>query len=78
MIPAPFTHRGFLPEDDPLRSFPRDSELSALDELGHDLPSLLTDKSFRAWARGVRIPELPAGGVPLPSSQKEIVLSLSP
>ncbi len=66
MIPAPFTRRGFLPDEDPLRSFPRDSELSALDELGHDLPSLLMDRSFRAWARGVRIPELPSGDVPLP------------
>ena len=55
MIPAPFTRRGFLPEEDPLREFPRDSELSVLDELGRDLPSLLQDKSFRGWARGLRI-----------------------
>jgi indoleamine 2,3-dioxygenase len=66
MIPAPFTRRGFLPEEDPLRLFPRDSELAVLDELGHDLPSLLQDKSFRNWARGLRIPELPAGELPLP------------
>jgi indoleamine 2,3-dioxygenase len=66
MIPAPFTRRGFLPEVDPLREFPRDSELSVLDELGRDLPSLLQDKSFRGWARGLRIPELPAGDVPMP------------
>jgi indoleamine 2,3-dioxygenase len=66
MIPAAFTRRGFLPDEDPLRAFPRDSELSMLDELGHDLPSLLQDKSFRGWARGVRIPDLPASHVPLP------------
>src|SRR5262249_13053243 len=66
MIPAPFTRHGFLPEVDPLREFPRDSELSVLDELGRDLPSLLQDKSFRVWARGLRIPELPAGDVLLP------------
>ena len=34
MIPAPFTRRGFLPEEDPLRAFPRDSGLSVLDESG--------------------------------------------
>jgi indoleamine 2,3-dioxygenase len=66
MIPAPFTRRGFLPEEDPVREFARDSGLSLLDEVGHDLPSLLQDRSFRGWARGVRIPELPAGDVPLP------------
>ncbi len=66
MIPAPFTRRGFLPEEDPLGEFPRDSEVAVLDDLGRDLPSLLQDKSFRGWARGLRIPELPAGAVPLP------------
>lgn len=66
MIPAPFTRRGFLPEEDPLREFPRDSGLSALDELGRDLPSLLQDRSFRGWARGLRLPGPPAGDVPVP------------
>jgi indoleamine 2,3-dioxygenase len=66
MIPASFIRRGFLPDEDPFRAFPRDSELSVLDELGRDLPSLLQDGAFRGWARGVRIPDLPAGEVPLP------------
>jgi indoleamine 2,3-dioxygenase len=61
MIQPPFTGRGFLPEEDPLIEFPRDSELAALDRLGRDLPSLLQDKSFRSWARGIHIPELPSG-----------------
>lgn len=51
-----FIRRGFLPEQDPLRVFPHDSEFSVLDELGRDLPSLLMDHSFRKYARGLRIP----------------------
>jgi indoleamine 2,3-dioxygenase len=54
-----FTERGFLPARDPARSFAPDSELSVLDELGHDLPSLLEDSSFRRYMQGVRIPEWP-------------------
>src|ERR1700733_9421608 len=52
-----FTDHGFLPQTDPLRSFPSDSPLAALDEIGHDLPSLLQDSSFRERARRVAIPE---------------------
>jgi indoleamine 2,3-dioxygenase len=65
MIEAHFGRRGFLPEHDPLIEFPAGSEFSALDRMGRDLPSLLQEKTFRAWARGVRIPPLPAGPVPL-------------
>jgi indoleamine 2,3-dioxygenase len=54
-----FTGRGFLPETDPVRSFPQASELSALDEIGRDLPSLLEDPSFRRYVQGIRIPEWP-------------------
>jgi indoleamine 2,3-dioxygenase len=54
-----FTRRGFLPERDPLRSFPAGSELSVLDEIGRDLPSLLEDSSFRQYARELHIPEWP-------------------
>jgi indoleamine 2,3-dioxygenase len=46
-----FTERGFLPEGDPLRAFPAGSPLALLDELGHDLPSLLHDPGFRARAQ---------------------------
>src|SRR5207249_7238171 len=66
MIDPCFTRRGFLPEEDPLREFPHDSELAVLDGLGRDLPSLLQDKSFRGWARELRLPALPPGAVPLP------------
>ncbi len=64
MIGTQFTRRGFLPEPDPLVAFPAGSELSALDTLGHDLPSLLQDKSFRALARSLVIPSLPKGTMP--------------
>jgi indoleamine 2,3-dioxygenase len=66
MIQPSLTRRGFLPEEDPLVEFPAGSELTVLDRLGRDLPSLLQDKSFRAWARGIRIPELPPAEIPLP------------
>jgi indoleamine 2,3-dioxygenase len=51
-----FTQRGFLPERDPLRAFPAGSPLAMLDELGRDLPSLLHDARFRAYARQLKIP----------------------
>jgi len=54
-----FTRRGFLPERDPLRSFPAGSELAVLDAIGRDLPSLLEDSSFRQYARERHIPEWP-------------------
>ncbi len=67
MFEPQFTRRGFLPEEDPLIEFPRDSNLSVLDRLGRDLPSLLQDKSFRALgARLHASRRLPAGAVPLP------------
>jgi indoleamine 2,3-dioxygenase len=56
---TPFTRRGFLPQDDPLRSFAPGSELATLDEIGHDLPSLLHDAGFRKYARGLTIPPWP-------------------
>jgi indoleamine 2,3-dioxygenase len=59
MMDRIFTKRGFLPERDPARSFAADSELSVLDEIGRDLPSLLEDASFRSYARGLKIPEWP-------------------
>jgi len=54
-----FTERGFLPAYDPARSFAPGSKLSALDEIGHDLPSLLEDSNFRQYVRGLRVPEWP-------------------
>ena len=59
MMDRNFIDRGFLPARDPARSFAPDSELSVLDELGRDLPSLLEDSSFRTYMREVRIPEWP-------------------
>jgi indoleamine 2,3-dioxygenase len=58
-IDAQFARRGFLPAQDPLTRFGDDSEFAPLDELGHDLPSLLQEGRFRAFARGLRIPPLP-------------------
>lgn len=60
---AIFTRRGFLPEPDPVTHFPYDSELSRLDEIGRDLPSLLEDKGFRAYARSLKLPDWPSGRV---------------
>src|SRR5271170_6180815 len=51
-----FAEHGFLPQADPLLSFPHDSPLSVLDEIGHDLPSLLLDSGFRERARRFEIP----------------------
>ena len=62
-IEANFRSRGFLPEHDPLTRFPYDSEFSALDEIGRDLPSLLQDRSFRRYARSLEIPLWPEGPV---------------
>jgi indoleamine 2,3-dioxygenase len=55
--------RGFLPEPDPLISFPSNSEFARLDEIGHDLPSLLQDPGFRVYARSLHIPLWPANRV---------------
>jgi indoleamine 2,3-dioxygenase len=66
MIDANLRRRGFLPDEDPLVEFPVDSELASLDRLGRDLPSLLQETTFRARARGIHIPPLPAADMPLP------------
>ncbi len=54
-----FTTHGFLPAADPLTRFPDGSSLARLDDLGHDLPSLLQDRGFRAYIRDQVIPPLP-------------------
>jgi indoleamine 2,3-dioxygenase len=73
LIEPNLTRRGFLPEPDPLAEFPHHSELAVLDRLGRDRPSLLQDKSFRTWARGLPIPALPGGAVPLPHLRLDYV-----
>jgi indoleamine 2,3-dioxygenase len=65
MIDLRFTRRGFLSGEDPLAEFPVDSELTALDRVGRDLPSLLQDKGFRTWARELHLPPLPPRDLPL-------------
>src|ERR1700730_346544 len=55
--------RGFLPEHDPLIGFPSNSEFAGLDEVGRDLPSLLQDPGFRAYARSLDIPQWPENRV---------------
>jgi indoleamine 2,3-dioxygenase len=54
---------GFLPAGDPAKAFPADSPLAMLDELGRDLPSLLTDAGFREYVRGLAIPHWPSDQV---------------
>lgn len=56
----PFARHGFLPVQDPLQRFPADSPLAALDELGHDLPSLLEDAGCRRYLASRSIPKLPS------------------
>src|SRR5712672_2007107 len=58
-ISANMRSRGFLPESDPLIVFPSHSEFAELDEIGRDLPSLLQDPGFRAYARSLDIPLWP-------------------
>ncbi|KFI22676.1 hypothetical protein [Nitrosococcus oceani] len=60
ILNSSFTQRGFLPEPDPARRFPSDSELAVLDELGRDLPSLLQDPGCRRYLREQQIPFWPA------------------
>jgi indoleamine 2,3-dioxygenase len=55
--------RGFLPEHDPLIGFPSNSEFARLDEIGRDLPSLLKDPGFRAYARSLDVPLWPENRV---------------
>jgi indoleamine 2,3-dioxygenase len=57
-----YEKRGFLPLEDPLTAFPYGSLYAILDEIGRDLPSLLYDKGFRAYAQGLY---LPAWGGPI-------------
>ena len=59
-----FTEHGFLPQTEPLRSFPHESPLAVLDEIGHDLPSLLYDSGFREQARQFVIPPWKEPGDP--------------
>jgi indoleamine 2,3-dioxygenase len=63
---AQFARRGFLPADDPLPRFGDASEFAPLDDLGRDLPSLLHDPDFRAFARGLTVPPLPDRDPPPP------------
>src|SRR5258708_39852206 len=60
---AAFTRRGVLPEPDPVTHFPHESEFKLLDELGRDLPSMLQDAGFRAFARNLTLPAWPNGPV---------------
>jgi len=61
--PSQFVHAGFLPAHSPATRFRRHPELAVLDELGHDLPSLLHDPGFRRRARGLDIPHWPGESI---------------
>lgn len=51
-----YATRGFLPDQDPLASFPPGSPYAVLDEIGRDLPSLLYQDDFRSLSRQFVIP----------------------
>jgi indoleamine 2,3-dioxygenase len=53
-----FTRRGFLPADDPAEKLD-DPRLAILDELGHDLPSLLIKPDFRDFVEWLDVPFWP-------------------
>ncbi len=57
---AAFTRHGFLPHPDPLRNFPAGSDLTRLDDLGRDLPSLLEDASARRYLSTFNVPPWPS------------------
>jgi len=59
LIGANLRSRGFLPGHDPATKFADHSEFAELDELGRDLPSLLQDPGFRAYARSLTVPLWP-------------------
>lgn len=48
--------RGFLPDTDPVTCFQRREQFKQLDEIGHDLPSLLHYSNFREYADAFDIP----------------------
>lgn len=53
---ATFQHRGFLPAQDPQRSFAANSPYRVLDEWGRRLPQWLQDPQFRPQLRKLNIP----------------------
>jgi indoleamine 2,3-dioxygenase len=55
LISSSLRSHGFLPAHDPLIGFPSNSEFVGLDEIGHDIPSLLQDPGFRVYARSLDI-----------------------
>jgi indoleamine 2,3-dioxygenase len=61
--PSVARQRGFLPAADPAVEFPAGWELAELDEIGRNLPNLLEDAGFRAYARGLTIPPWPKGAI---------------
>lgn len=54
-----FFRRGFLPQQDPAQALD-DPRLAMLDEIGHDLPSLLFKSDFREYAERLQLPAWPA------------------
>ncbi len=53
-----FAQRGFLPAEDPAQKLD-DPKIAMLDEIGHDLPSLLYKSDFRDFAEKLTIPAWP-------------------
>jgi len=57
-VDSVFTRRGFLPGEDPDETLD-DPRLTLLDELGHDLPSLLIKPDFRDFVEKLDVPFWP-------------------
>ncbi|HXD88153.1 MAG TPA: hypothetical protein VN641_16815 [Urbifossiella sp.] len=60
---ASFTQHGFLPHPDPPRRFPPETGLGPLDELGHNLPSILHDRDARRFLASFSVPPWPTSTV---------------
>lgn len=64
--------RGFLPIQDPDTRLTLGERFEILDQIGHDLPSLLLEPEFRSYMRGQILPEWPHRNIPpklLPQAQ---------
>ncbi|MBY4678000.1 indoleamine 2,3-dioxygenase [Marinobacterium arenosum] len=59
-----FATRGFLPGEDPATELTLGEPFRLLDQLGHDLPSLLLEPGFRDFMRQQTLPDWPYDNIP--------------
>ena len=59
-----FRRRGFLPAEDPDSRLTLGERFEIIDQIGHDLPSLLLEPEFRSYMRAQVLPEWPHPNIP--------------